>query len=145
MRLTRELKFGAWALAAVAIGAIAYYAGTALKPGEEPYYIFDTVAPAYGDPSGIAATSPGGFTGFGETSGSRSRVVVGGRVVEQTADSITLEGVQGQRTSLRFGESPRVLRLDGGNADLLQAGARVAVRLNEAGDTVEAVLVLSQP
>jgi hypothetical protein len=38
-----------------------------------------------------------------------------------------------------------VTRLDGGSADLLQPGAAVAVRLNEAGDTVEAVLVLSQP
>ena len=145
MRLTRQAKFGLWALAAVIIAAVSYYAGTALRPAEEPYYIFDTDAPAYNDPTGVAATSRGGFTGFGESDGSRSRVVIGGRVIEKTGDSITLEGSLGQRTSIRFGESPRVVRLDGGSADLLRPGVSVAVRLNEAGDTVEAVLVLSQP
>lgn len=145
MNLTRQTKFGLWALAAVAIAAASYFAGTTLKPGEQPYYVFDTRAPAYGAPSAIAATSPGGFTGFGETDAGASRVVISGRVIELTEASITLEGTLGQRTALTFGEAPRISRLEGGNLDLLQPGVTVAVRLNEAGDTVEGVLVLSQP
>jgi hypothetical protein len=145
MRLTRQTKFGLWALAAVIIAAVSFLVGSALKPGEEPYYVFQTDVPAYAEPAGVAATSPGGFTGFGETDGSNSRVVIGGRVVEKSGDSITLEGTQGQRTSLRFGGSPRISRLDPAAEDLVRPGVSVAVRLNEAGDTVEAVLVLSQP
>ena len=145
MKLTRQAKFGLWALAAIVIAASSYYAGTTLKPGEEPYYIFDTQAPAYGEPSALAATSPGGFTGFGETDGSASRVVISGRVIELTDASITLEGTLGQRTALSFGESPRIMRLGNGSVDLLRPGFTVAVRLNEAGDTVEGLLVLSQP
>jgi hypothetical protein len=145
MKLSRQTKFFLWSLAAVTVALASFFAGSALKPDEEPYYIFQTDAPAYAEPSGVAATSPGGFTGFGETDGSNSRVVLGGRVVEKDGDSITLEGTQGQRASLRFGESPRILRLDTGSASLLRPGVSVAVRLNEAGDTVEAVLVLSQP
>jgi hypothetical protein len=145
MSLTRQAKFGLWVFAAVLLAAASYYVGTTLKPGQKPYYIFDTQAPAYGEPSSIAATSPGGFTGFGETDGSDSRVVVSGRVVEMTEDSLTLEGTFGQRTSLRFGDSPRISRLDEANADILRPGVMVSVRLNDAGDTVESVLVLSQP
>jgi hypothetical protein len=145
MKLSRGAKFGLWALAAVVIGTAAYFVGTSLKPAKEPFYVFETDAPAHADPSNVAATSPGGFTGFGDADGGRTRVVIAGRVVEKTGDALTLEGTLGQRTLVRVGDSPRISRLDGGTADLLQPGATVAVRLNAAGDTVEAVLVLSQP
>ena len=145
MRLTRRAKFGLWALTAVAIAASAFFVGTTLKPGEEAYYLFDTQAPAYGEPSALAATSPGGFTGFGEAGGAAGRVVLSGRVIELTESSITLEGSLGQTTALTFGEAPRVYRLDAGSSDLLRPGVTVALRLNEAGDTVEGILVLSQP
>ena len=145
MTLTRQAKFGLWVAAAVLTGAIAYLAGSALKPGAETTYLFDTQAPAYGDPSAIAATSPGGFTGFGETAGSVDRVVVSGRVTEFTDSSITLEGALGQTTLLTFGDSPRVYRLEAATNELLRPGVTIALRLNEAGDTVEGVLVLSQP
>src|SRR5690606_31820786 len=115
------------------------------KPGAEPHYVFQTDAPAYQPPSAIAATTPGGFTGFGETDGSASRVVVSGRVVEITETGLTLEGVQGQRTVITFAESPRIFRVAPPGANELKPGATVAVRLNEAGDTVEGLLVLSQP
>jgi hypothetical protein len=143
--LSRQAKFGLWVLAAVIIAGVSYFAGTTLKPGEEAYYVFDTDAPAYNEPSEVAATSPGGFTGFGETDGSNSRVVLSGRVTEMSDTSITLEGTLGQRTALEFGESPRIFRLEAGSSDLLKAGVRVAVRLNDAADTVEGVLILSQP
>ena len=145
MKLTRQTKFGLWALAALAIAAASYYVGTTLKPGEEPYYILDTDAAAYGDPAAIAATSPGGFTGFGETDGSPSRVVISGRVVELTEASLTIESTLGQRTALSFGESPRISRLESGDTSRLQPGANVTLRLDEAGDTIEGVLILSQP
>jgi hypothetical protein len=145
MRLSRQTRFGLWALAAVVIGAASYFVGTALKPGQTPFYVFDTEAPAYGAASAIAATSPGGFTGFGETDGSNSRVVVGGRVVEITGQALTLESSLGQRTNLTFADSPRIFRLEPASAETLRPGVTVAVRLNQAGDTVEGVLILSQP
>ena len=145
MKLTRQTKFGLWALAAASIAAVSYFAGTQLKPGEAPYYIFDTDAPAYGAPAALAATSPGGFTGFGETDGRDSRVVLSGRVTELTEAGLTLESTHGLTTSLTFAEAPRIFRLEGAGADLLRPGVTVAVRLNPAGDTVEGVLILSQP
>jgi hypothetical protein len=145
MTLSRQAKFGLWALAAVIIAAASYFAGSALKPGEAPYYVFDTDAPAYGAPAAIAATSPGGFTGFGESDGSRSRVVISGRVTDLTETGLTLESSLGQRTTLTLGQSPRIYRLEPADAGLLRPGVSVAVRLNEAGDTVEGVLILSQP
>ncbi len=87
MNLTRQAKFGLWAFAAVVIAAASYFVGTTLKPGEEPYYLYNTQAAAYDAPSAIAATSPGGFTGFGETDGSDSRVVLSGRVIDITGDT----------------------------------------------------------
>jgi hypothetical protein len=143
--LTRQAKFGLWVAAAVLTGAMAFLVGSALKPGAEPTYLFDTQAPAYGEPSSIAATSPGGFTGFGETAGSGDRVVVSGRVTDLTDSSITLEGSLGQTTLLTFRDSPRVYSLEAATSDLLRPGVTVALRLNEAGDAVEGVLVLSQP
>src|SRR5690606_23711087 len=141
MRWTRGTRFGAWALAAVVVGAVSFFVGSALKPEAAPHYVFETEAPAHDAPSAIAATSPGGFTGFGEVGGGRSRVVIAGRVVEKSGDSVVIESVYGQRTPVRFGESPRILRLEGADASLLRAGLQATLRLNEAGDTVEAVLV----
>ena len=144
MTLTRQTKFGLWVLAAVVIAAVAYFVGSALKPGEDPYYIYRTEAPAYDPPKTIAATSPGGFTGFGETDGTDSRVVISGRVIDLTDSQLTLEGPQGQ-TTVRFGDSPPIMRLQESDQSVLQPGDKVAVRLNDAGDTAESILVLSQP
>jgi hypothetical protein len=143
MTLTRQSKFGLWVLAAVIIGAAAFFVGSSLRPGEEPHFIFDTGAPAYGEPSGVAATSTGGFTGFGETDGSRSRVVFSGRIVEISGSSVTLESLHGQRTALQFAGSPPLFRIDAADSADLRPGSQVALRLNEAGDTVEGILVLS--
>jgi hypothetical protein len=145
MKLTREIKFGAWMAAAVLIGVGAFLTGGSLKPAEDPYYIFETDAAAHDDAVAVAAKSPGGFTGFGEVDGSASRTVIGGRVIEITAESVTLESTNGQVTTLRFGESPNVTRLVASNRDVLQTGSTVAVRLSQDKSTAEAVLVLSQP
>jgi hypothetical protein len=144
MRLTRQTKFGLWAVAAIVLGAGAFFFGSALRPGAEPHYIYQTEAPAYDAPAVLAATSPGGFTGFGETDGTNSRVVISGRVTDISDSQVTLEGPAGQ-TTLRFADSPRIQRLDEGDVSALEPGARVALRLNGAGDRVESVLVLSQP
>jgi hypothetical protein len=143
MTLTRQAKFGLWVGVAVVTAVVAFFVGSALKPGADPTYVFDTQAPAYGDPAAIAATSPGGFTGFGETAGTADRVVISGRVTELTGSSLTLEGAQGQITSLKFGDAPRVFRLEPATRDLLRPGVTVAVRLNDARDTVVSLLVLT--
>lgn len=145
MRHRREIKFGAWLLAAIAIAAGSYLFGSSLKPEEEPFYIFDTAAPAYGQAHAIAALSPAGFTGFGEVDESNSRTVVAGRVIEIGDGALTLESPSGHRTALSFGDAPAISRLLPGSADQLVPGSRVAVRLSPDGQTVEALLRISRP
>lgn len=145
MKLTRERRFIAWGLAAIVTAAGAFLLGGSLKPAAEPYFVFDTAAPAYSDTASIAALSPGGFTGFGDSDGTSSNTVLGGRVVLSSQDGLTLEAPNGQRTALRFAETPRVSRLGPGNDALLQPGATVSVRLAEDGQTAQSVLVLSAP
>jgi len=141
----RELKFGAWAIAALAIAAASFFIGGALKPDEPPHYVFETESDAYQPASAIPATTKGGFTGFGEIDGSAARTVLAGRVLEKTATGVVLETPGGQRTSLRFAETPGISRVEPATQSLLRPGVTVAVRLNDTGDTVEAVLVLAQP
>ncbi len=141
----RELKFGAWAIAAVAIAGASFFIGGALKPDEPPYYVFETESDAYQPASAVPATTKGGFTGFGEVDGSAARTVLAGRVLEKTANGVILETPAGQRTTLRFGETPGISRVEPATQSLLRPGVTVAVRLNETAEVVEAVLVLAQP
>ena len=141
----RELKFGAWSIAAVAIAAGSFFIGGALKPAEPPHYVFETDAAAYAGASKVAATTRGGFTGFGEVDGSNARTVLAGRVVEKTGTGVVLETPGGQRTPLRFGASPGISRVEPATQALLRPGVTVAVRLDASGTEVEAVLVLAQP
>jgi hypothetical protein len=141
----RVLKFGAWTVIAIAIGAASFFVGGALRPGEEPHYVFETEAAAYDGASAVAATTKGGFTGFGEVDGSSARTVLAGRVVEKTATGIVLETPGGQRTPLRLGTSPGISRVEAGTQALLRPGVTVSVRLDASGSIVEALLVLAQP
>ena len=141
----RELKFGAWFITAVAIAAGAFFIGGALKPAEPPHYVFETDAAAYARASNVAATTRGGFTGFGEVDGSNARTVLAGRVVEKTATGVVLETPGGQRTPLRFGASPGISRVEPATQAVLRPGVAVAIRLDVSGVEVEAVLVLAQP
>ena len=146
MRLTRERKFGLWMAAAVVIGVAAFLIGGSLKPEEEPFYVFDVAAPAYsGNLEALAAMSPGGFTGFEDLIPGGSRTVLGGRIVDLTADGMTLETPNGARAELRLGDAPRLARLESGGRDLLQAGVSVLIRFGETEDVAAAVLILSQP
>jgi hypothetical protein len=142
----REVKFGAWFVAAVAIAIAAFFIGQALKPEEPPHYVFRTEAPAYDAPVTIPATTQGGFTGFGESDGSLARTVIAGKVVERTASTLVLETPGGQRTSLRFASTPGVSKVANGTRQMLQPGVTVSVRLAEDDPNVaEAVMVVSRP
>jgi hypothetical protein len=146
MKLRREQKFIAWAVAAVVIAVAAFIAGGSLKPEEPPHYLFDVEAPAYqADLGAIAARSQAGFTGFGELAGGDDRTVVGGRVIEANATSLTLETQQGSRTTLRLGAASKLARLESGTRTLIRPGATVIVKRGEQADEAEAVLVVSQP
>jgi hypothetical protein len=146
MKLRREQKFAAWTIAAVVLAVAAFIAGGAFKPEEPQHYLFDVEAPAYQtDLGAIAARSQAGFTGFGELTGGDDRTVVGGRVVEVSATSLTLETQQGSRTTLRLGATSRLARLDSGTRALIRPGATVIVKRGEQADEAEAVLVVSQP
>jgi len=146
MRLRREAKFGLWVAAAVVIAAGAFVIGGSFKGEEPPNYVFDTEAPAFGsDLHLLAAMSPGGFTGFEDLLPGGSRTVIGGHIVELTADSMTLETPAGTRTEMQLGETPGLARLESGGRELLQPGASVLVKLGETPDIAAAVLVLSAP
>ena len=146
MRLTREVKFGIWSVAAVVIAIVAFYAGGQLKPEEEPYFLFDVSAPAFGgDLESLAAMSPGGFTGFQDLIPGGSRTVLGGRIVELTDTTMTLETASGALTEMRLQGSPRLTRLEPAARELLVNGAEVIVKLGDAEGEATAVLVLSQP
>jgi hypothetical protein len=146
MRLTRGVKFGLWSATAVAVAIVAFLVGGMLKPEEPPYYVFALDAPAYsGDLDALAAKSPGGFTGFEDLIPGGSRTVLGGRVVELTAESMTLETPGGAQTQLRLGDTPRLARLESGGRELLQPGVAVMVKLGETEGIAAAVLVVSPP
>ncbi len=59
--------------------------------------------------------------------------MLGGRVVELTAESMTLETPGGAQTQLRLGDTPRLARLESGGRELLQPGVAVMVKLGETG------------
>jgi hypothetical protein len=146
MKLRREQKFVAWAVAAVAIAVLAFFAGGALKPAEPPHYLFDVDAPAFqADVQSIGATSQGGFTGFGELAGGDDRTVLGGRVVEASATSLTLETQQGSRTTLRLGPNSKLWRLDSASTSSIKPGATIIVKRGAAEGEAAAVLVVLQP
>jgi hypothetical protein len=146
MKLRREQKFIAWGVAAITIAVAAFFVGGALKPEEPPHYLFGVDAPAFqADVESIGATSKGGFTGFGELAGGDDRTVLGGRVVEVSATSLTLETQQGSRTTLRLGANSKLWRLDAVASSSIKAGATVIVRRGTATDEAAAVLVVSQP
>jgi hypothetical protein len=146
MKLTREIKFGIWVAAAVVIGIAAFMIGGSLKAEEPPYYVFDVSAPAYGGQLDVlAAMSPGGFTGFGDLVPGGSRTLLGGHIVELTADTMTLETAEGVRTEMRLGDAPNLTRLESGGRELLQTGASVLVKVGETEGVAAAVLVISPP
>jgi hypothetical protein len=146
MKLTRQVKFILWVAAAVVIAAGSFVIGGSFKGEEPPYYVFDTAAPAYGsDLHLLAAMSPGGFTGFEDLVPGGSRTVIGGHIIELTADSMTLETAAGTQTQMQLGEMPKLAMLESGGRELLQPGASVLVRLGETPDIAAAVLVVSAP
>jgi hypothetical protein len=146
MKLRREHKFFAWIAAALIIAIVAFFAGGALKPEEAPYYLFNLEAPAYQtDLGAIAARSKAGFTGFGELAGGEDHTVLGGRVVEVSATSLTLETQQGSRTTLRLGANSKLTRLETGSRALIRPGATVIVKRGEQPGDAAAVLVVAQP
>ncbi|HEU0075231.1 MAG TPA: hypothetical protein VFS30_14600 [Dehalococcoidia bacterium] len=144
MRLTREVKFGLWAVVAIGAALAAFLVGGMLKPEEPPYYVFDLDAPAYGsDLEALAAMSPGGFTGFEDLIPGGSRTVLGGRIVELSGEDMTLETPAGAKTQLRLLDTPRLTRLESGGRELLQAGVSVIVKLGETEGEAAAVLIVS--
>lgn len=146
MKVTREVKFGAWVASAVLIAVASFVIGGMLKPEEPPHYVYDVTAPAYQADLGLlAAKSPGGFTGFGDLAEGNSRTVLGGRITELTGESMTLETTAGVLTTMRLGPAPKLARLIDASRDELLPGATVLVRLGEQENEAAAVLVMSPP
>lgn len=87
--------------------------------------------------------SRGGFSGFGH--GLDGVVVQAGRITALDATTLTLTAPGGGIHALRLGPTPRLLRLESATRASLRIGATVSVRLSDDSETVEAVLILSEP
>jgi hypothetical protein len=137
-------SFALWLGAAVVAILAAFFVGRALHPEKAEGPSFDLSAVAYESAGSVAGLSKGGFSGFTEAGGD-GRTVIAGRVVAVSADSITLQGSGGQRSTLRLlGQAP-LRRLEPSAREALRPGVTVIVRRQAAGDAAEAVLVVSEP
>jgi len=146
VRLTRQAKFGLWAAMAVVVAVVAFLVGGTLTSEEPPRHVFDLTAPAFDSNLGdLTAMSPGGFTGFEDLVPGGSRTVLGGQIVELTAEGMTLETPAGIQTRLRLLETPGIERLESAGRELLLPGAAVLVKFGETEGAAAAVLVISLP
>ncbi len=143
---TRNRKLALWIIAAVAVGAAGFLIGRDLRAAETPAFAFETDASSYEAPKSLAGRSLGGFSGIDELSGNEGRVVLGGRVVEKTANSVTIETAWGATTTIRItgGQGP-LRRLEAADRDALQRGATVLVRVGPGGQDAAGIFVLAPP
>jgi hypothetical protein len=132
-----------WLVGGAAAAVLAFAIGRALHPPAESAFAYDTSAPAYGTPASVAATSDGGFTGFGGSGPFEGATIVSGRVTGTTADTISIESAGGIRSTLRSGAGSPLRRIEAAPASALQPGVSVIVRRD--GDDAVAVLVVEAP
>jgi hypothetical protein len=124
------------------LAAAAFLAGRALHPEAGAASAFDLDADAYEASSALAGLSKAGFSGFTE-SGAEGRTVISGRVINVTAESITVEGRGGQRSTLRLSGQGQPRRLEAASRDAIRAGVTVIVRRDPGSGVAKAVLVIA--
>ncbi|HLF75894.1 MAG TPA: hypothetical protein VJB57_00240 [Dehalococcoidia bacterium] len=135
-------SLGAWLLAGASVALAAFLAGRALHPEAAVETSFDLSSAAYEAAESVAGLSKGGFSGFTEAGGD-GRTVIAGRVVMVSADSITVEGTSGQRSTIRLPGQGPLRRLEPSMRESLRPGVTVLVR--RQGEAAEAVLVVAEP
>lgn len=139
-----ERNLVAWAIAAVAVAVLAFFAGRELRPERGEASAFDLEAPAYEVAKAAAGFSKAGFTGFGEAPGAEGRTVVSGRIVAVGPDSITIESAGGQRSAVRLAGQASLRRVEAAGRDALRPGVTVLLRQTGGADAA-AVLIVAEP
>jgi hypothetical protein len=128
--------------AALVVAVAAFFAGRALhQPSTQPSTVTDLSGPAFQPSRAVAGLSKGGFSGFSESPAPDGRTIIAGRVVEAGASGVTLESVDGVRSTLRLTTQDLLRRIEPTTAQALQPGAQVLVRIDAAGNAA-AVLLL---
>ena len=140
-----KLRPYAWAGLALVVTLAGFVAGRALHPDAPPAFVYDVEASPYTTAPVIAALSRGGFSGFGTALGIEGETVQAGRVTAVTPTGLTLASPDGVTSTIRIAGAPRILRIEPGSVTSLRPGATVVARLASDGETVEALLVVSEP
>ena len=136
----------AWLAVAVAVSVIAFVVGQSLRQDQAAtIYGYELDAATYDAARPLAATSRGGFTGFGDIPGFEGATIFGGRVVEITPASLTIESTSGARTSFRLAQTPMTSRLDTSSPSSIRPGMTVVLRQTPGSDTVSSVLIVAEP
>ncbi len=133
-----------WAGLAVAVAAIAFFAGQSLRPEDEPELAAELTALPYTAPAPAFGRSLGGFTGFGEKSDARGRTVLSGRVTTVGPDAIGLDTPAGPTTIGLAGERS-LRRLEAIDRDAIGDGATVLALISPSSGEVTALLLLEEP
>jgi hypothetical protein len=139
------LSTGIFALAAVAVIAIGFFAGRLLKPDPTPDYAFDLSAPAYEATLPEPGLSKGGFTGFGETNGLPGSTLLSGKVASITPTEIVIEAKDGTKSTIRITNPISVSRIEAANRDALKSGATVVLFPAKDSDEIASLLVVASP
>lgn len=139
------------ALAAAGVGG--WFVGSdivATQPSAEELVIAESVVAGRRqvdiDPTAYPNTSlvlgASGLSPFGHTDGLQGRQVLTGRVVSISGGKLTLDTPTGRSVLVLREDSTFLLRLERVDPDLVQAGAAVAVILDESGELAVAAIVL---
>jgi hypothetical protein len=134
-----------WAGLAIAVAAIAFFAGQSLRPEDEPELAAaDLTALPYTAPAPAFGRSLGGFTGFGEQSDGQGRTVLSGRVTTVGPDAIGLDTPAGPTTVSLAGERA-LRRLEAISRNAIGDGATVLALISPGSGEVTALLLLEEP
>jgi hypothetical protein len=137
-----------WALlagVAVVVAAASFLGGRALGSGDSERGVTANLdSPSFAPAPGVAGTSRGGFSGFGEVAGMEGHTVVSGRIVSVSPAAIVVESPDGVRATLNLRAEDGLRRIEGAARDQLRPGMSVVVRPGE-GDAAAAILIVAQP
>ena len=93
------------------------------------------------DPNRGLVLGASGLSPFGHPDGLRGRQVLAGRVTSVSAGKLLLDTATGPATIRIVDSSTFLVRLRSGDASEIQAGAAVALILNDDGDAVAAIVL----
>jgi hypothetical protein len=127
----------------IAIGA--FFGGRALRPDAVASYGYDLDTPAYKAALATAATSKGGFSGFGAEGTIDGETLVSGRIAAINADTLTIETERGEAIPIRITGAGPLRRIEAASMSALRPGMTVVARTGSDGGEVAALLIIATP